>query len=65
MTVFVTHDLYSGILILKTVVLVAHGGKEHILNAETKKNRVCHLIFHKHRERKHEPRTCRKQNKIK
>jgi hypothetical protein len=43
--VFVTHDLYSGILILKTVVLVSHGGKEHILNAETKKKRVCHLIF--------------------
>jgi len=61
----VTHGLYPGILILKTVMLVSHGGKEHILNAETKEKRVCHLIFTNTDKESMNPESAENRKKIK
>jgi hypothetical protein len=44
-------------------MLVSHGGKEHRLNAETKKQHVCHLIFTKTEKESMNPEPAEKRKK--
>jgi len=44
-------------------MLVSHGGKEHRLNTETKKQHVCHLIFTKTEKESMKPEPAEKKKK--